>query len=62
MFQNASNECYINALKYGQVQHNLTLNGLTHIYKHSHSNTHTHTFILLHPEVKSTWKVFKEQQ
>jgi hypothetical protein len=58
MFQNASNECYINALKYGQVQHNLTLNGLTHIDKHSHlkvhTHTHTHTLILLHPEVKST--------
>ena len=46
----------INALKYGQVKYNLTLNGLRHIdehtYTHTHTHTRTHTIILLHPGVK----------
>ena len=34
----------INALKYGQVKHNLTLNGLTHVDEHTHAHILTHIY------------------
>ena len=34
----------INALKYGQVKHNLTLNGLTHVDEHTHAYILTHIY------------------
>ena len=42
--------------KHGQVQHNLTLNGLTqtHTVAHTHAQTHTYTKIMLHPAVRIT--------
>lgn len=36
----------INALKYGQVKHNLTLNGLTHVDEHTYTRTHPNTHLL----------------
>lgn len=45
-----------NKTKHGQVQHNLTLNGLKQAHTDAHIHTHknTYTQIMLHPAVRIT--------